>query len=91
MVAKNPYAAVWEHAEHSLRYRIAAVHDTGVAVDQARDHLTWQGPAADRFRAQARAHHDALHQHNDVLRHLLTLIQQAAEVKVPASKPAARS
>lgn len=86
MVAKNPHAAAWEQAEHSLRFRIAAVHDTGVTVDRARRDLHWQGGSADRFRSQAGAAHDALHQHNDVLRHLLTLVRQAAEIKPPAPK-----
>lgn len=81
MVAKNPHAALWEQAERSLLYRIAAIHDTGVTVDRSCDHLHWQGPAAERFRTQDRTRHDALHQHNDVLRHLLTLVRQAAEVR----------
>lgn len=81
---KNPYAAVWAQAEASLIYRINAVHNTGVDVDRARDNLHWSGGSADRFRARAHTRHEQLQQHNDLLRHLLTLVRQAAEVKMPA-------
>lgn len=75
---KSPYAAAWQQAEHELLQRIHAVHETGWTVDRSRDHLRWQGHAADRFRSRADSLHRDLHEHNDVLRALLTLVRQAA-------------
>lgn len=77
---KNPYAAVWADAERRLRAQIAAIHELGVHVDAAHRGLVWRGAAEQRFQATARARHDELHQHNDTLRYLVSLIRVAAEM-----------
>ena len=83
----NPQAAVWDEAARRLTYRIDAIHELGVHVDRSVRNLHWTGASANRFATRAATRHDLLHQHNDTLRYLLTLVRQAAET--PAAAPAA--
>jgi hypothetical protein len=80
---KNPYAAVWQQLEQDLRRRIHDVHETGVTIDAAHQHLNWRGASAHRFESRARTCHRDLVLHNDTLRFLRdVLIPQAAQAKL---------
>jgi hypothetical protein len=76
--AHNPYARVWAEAEEALVSEIRRVHALGVEVDAARRGLHWRGGSADRFHSRAHARHEDLHNHNDTLRYLLSLVRIAA-------------
>jgi hypothetical protein len=78
---KNPYAAAWAEAERRITQQIDAIHALGVEVDAARRGLNWTGASEQRFQTRAAYRHDLLHQHNDTLRYLLSLVRVAASIK----------
>lgn len=77
-------AAVWAAAERHPIYEINQIHALDVDIDASRHGLNWSGGSAHRFQARAATRHDELHQHNDTLRYLLSLVRVAATMKTAA-------